>query len=225
MALGIPFNYRTANVTVPILAVAIPILSATAFLDTFTFAAGQETNSSTPADSPNAHDDSPPVLDSSPFLIRNESDPPPETWERILTDEILALEENMLTLRNASEYGDLQVIHDTTIEVAEGPNWGNISSELQYRGDLNTLNEFSLSLQELNTLSNASLADGQEEVGDTITRGIDDLEVKYENVLNALAVPIFDPMEFVSNLILPGVIVGLTIIFIPKIRKRLRIRY
>jgi hypothetical protein len=87
----------------------------------------------------------------------------------------------MATLRNASEYGDLQVIHDTTIEVAEEPNWGNISSELQYRGDLNTLNEFSLSLQELNTLSNASLADGQE-VSDTIARGIDELEVKYENI-------------------------------------------
>jgi hypothetical protein len=153
-----------------------------------------------------------------PFLMRNESDPLPQTWDRMFTDEILALKENMATLRNASEYEDLQVIHDTTIEVAEEPNWGNISSELQYRGDLNTLNEFSLSLQELNTLSNASLADGQE-VSDTITRAIDELDFKHKNVLNALAVPVFDPMKFMSNLILPGVIVGLTIIFIPKIRK------
>lgn len=68
------------------------------------------------------------------------------------------------------------------------------------------------------------MADVQE-VSDTVTQEIDELEIKCQNVLNALAVPIFDPMKMITNLMLSGVIVELTIISIPKIRKRLGIRY
>lgn len=60
------------------------------------------------------------------------------------------------------------------------------------------LNELSLSLQELNALSNISMADVQE-VSDTVTQEIDELEIKCQNVLNALAVPIFDPMKMIAN--------------------------
>ena len=64
-----------------------------------------------------------------------------------------------------------------------------------------------------------------QELNDTLGQESNELEVTYENVLNALAVPIFDPSKIMTNLILPGVIVGVVIVFFPRIRKKLKIRY
>jgi hypothetical protein len=223
LLISIFFSRSSAVISGVLMSSAI-ILSAIGILETPLFAAAQETDSSTLSDTPPENIASSVSVDS-PFTMKNELDPLPDRWDRILTDEILALQTDIDTIKNASEFGDFQVVYDTTAAVASGPNWGNISAELLYRKDLNAINGFTLSLQRLNTISNGSTAATTQELKDTLVQESNELEVTYENVLNALAVPIFDPPKIMTNLILPGVIVGVVIAFFPRIRKKLKIRY
>lgn len=158
------------------------------------------------------------------FILLNESTPIPSTRETILTDEILALGEDINSLKNASQEGDFQSVHNKTFEVVSGPNWGNISADLLYRKELTPLNNFVTNLQILNTLTK-NTTQHNKAVNDSIIRESDTLVTNYGKVLDALAVPIFDIPKIITNLIIPVIIVIVIVLAIPKIRKRYKIRY
>jgi hypothetical protein len=159
-----------------------------------------------------------------PFKILDDSDPVPSNREMILTDEILALGEDINSIKNASTSGDFETVFNKTLEVVEGPNWGNISADLLYRKDLVPLNNFVMALESLNSLSKNTTIHTQS-VNDTIVRESNDLVTEYGKVLDALAVPIFDVPKIITNLIIPAIIVVIIIVAIPTIRRRYKIRY
>jgi hypothetical protein len=158
------------------------------------------------------------------FMLLNESSPVPTTRERILTDEIIALGEDIDAIKNATQTGDFETVFNKTIEIVSGPNWGNISADLLYRKEILSLNNFVSNLHFLNTLTN-NTTQHTKEVNDTIIKQSDALVTNYGKVLDALAVPILDIPKLVTNLIIPAIVVVITILAISKIRKRYKIRY
>lgn len=161
---------------------------------------------------------------SSAFTILNESSPIPSKREMILTDEILALGTDIDTIKNASIAGDFKVVHNKTLEIVTGPNWGNISADLLYRKNYDILNNFVIALGFLNSLTKDTTQNTREENA-TIVRESNELVNDYDKVLDSLAVPIFDAPKIVTNLVLPAILVGIVILAIPKIRRKYRIRY
>lgn len=159
-----------------------------------------------------------------PFAILNESSPVSPKREMILTDEILALGTDIDTIKNASLVGDFEVVRNKTLEVVKGPNWGNISADLLYRKNYDVLNNFVIALESLNSLTNDT-TQYTLDTNATIVRESNQLVGDYGKVLDALAVPIFDVPKIVTNLVLPGIIVGIIILAIPKIRRKYKIRY
>lgn len=158
------------------------------------------------------------------FKLLNESSPIPQTRERILTDEILALGTDIDAIKNASQNGDFKVVYNKTLEVVSGPNWGNISADLLYRKELVSLNNIISSLQTLNTLTK-NTTEHSKAINDTIVREGDILTSNYGKVLDALAMPIFDIPKLITNLVIPAAIVVIIVLSIPRIRKRFKIRY
>jgi len=161
---------------------------------------------------------------SSVFNMLNESSPIASTREMILTDEILDLGTDIDTIKNTSIVGDFEVVHNKTLEVVTGPNWGNISADLLYRKNYDILNNFVIALESLNTLTKDTTQNTREDNA-SIVRESDELVIDYGKVLDSLAVPIFDVPKLVTNLVLPAILVVIIILAIPKIRRKYKVRY
>jgi beta-galactosidase GanA len=158
------------------------------------------------------------------FVLFNDSNTIPSPREMILTDEIDALAVDIDFIKNASASGDYEAIYNKTLEVISGPNWGNISADLLYRKEFVPLNNFVSNLQSINSLTKDSNLNTKV-VNDEIVKESNALVTNYGNILDSLAVPIFDVTKIITNVVIPSAIVIIFILAIPKIRRRFKIKY
>jgi hypothetical protein len=158
------------------------------------------------------------------FKLLNASSPIPSNRETILTDEINNLGADIDAIKNASSFEDLEAIYNKTMEVASGPNWGNISADLLYRKDITASNNFMSTLETLNSLSK-NTTQHTKAINDSIKRETNELVTDYGRVLDSLAVPIYDVPKMITNIVIPAIFVVIVILAIPRIRRKYKIRY
>lgn len=141
----------------------------------------------------------------------------PEKWDRLLIEEIPSLKENLEGIINTLDEGNYTIVSEQIDDIKSGGHWSNVRKELESRNEADLISSFNNSLSRLDKLvatKNISSI-GEAQI----------LSKDFKKMEQALAQPVIDFQRLLLIVFIIGTLIAFGLYIIPKVRKKLDIKF
>ena len=140
-----------------------------------------------------------------------------ESWDRLLIEEIPLLKENIEGITNALDKNNYTSVREQIDDIESAGNWDIVRKELESRNQLGLISSFNNSVSTLENLATIKNSDSVKQAQILL----DDFQ-KIEQVLGQ---PVIDFQRLLLVIFIIGSLIALGLHVIPRVRKRLNIRF
>jgi len=140
-----------------------------------------------------------------------------EKWDRLLIEEIPLLKENIEGIINAIDKSNYTMVREQIDDIESAGNWFNVRKELESRNQVDLISSFNDSLSRLDQLAttNNSASIEQAQI----------LSKDFNKIEQVLGQPVIDFQRLLLVIFIIGSLIALGLHAIPKVRKRLNIKF